>query len=358
MSSTTTISNARSRRQTSDERSWLSKAGLALLGTEHTNQKFRVGAPPLQLLPLCNYELDDHELQNSNYDFIRKKIIPKVRKYCFDQKVVSKEVELYHRRIEGPAPSDPKADLTLYIDAIWDDATLDHVWRDCVQYARGLLINANLPYVKVEMLSWQLYCPKYMDSVESVHPFIHAWDTIVGDQVEAILRAEPKLQRPWRSIDVLRLGWSSSKSLNPIVISITVDWTLDPPDWVSAERKIRSILDQKNFQEVEIGFERGEIDMLTDPFASGVTFENEEWTFPEINVPYTIRPGCNIGGTTALFGVSGVPANNYGGTVGPLLLGTKDGKKEGIYALTSYHVARHWLPGWQLSTPDERKIRH
>ncbi|MCJ1236470.1 hypothetical protein MMC14_004451 [Varicellaria rhodocarpa] len=58
------------------------------------------------------------------------------------------------------------------------------------------------------------------------------------------------------SIDVLRIGFSEMSLPFPVVISITVDWDLDPHDWLLSKMAILDILRTNNPPKIQVSFER------------------------------------------------------------------------------------------------------
>ena len=82
-----------------------------------------------------------------------------------------------------------------------------------------------------------------------------SYDKVFNPRILEIIIETPKLNDGWGSIDVLRMSCGTEK---PVTISITVDWTLDPIDWAGAEQKIKALLDEHGFSDVEVEFERGD----------------------------------------------------------------------------------------------------
>jgi hypothetical protein len=70
------------------------------------------------------------------------------------------------------------------------------------------------------------------------------------------------------STNLLRLGfYLRTLSANPVTVSVAVYWAVDPPDYQFAMDRMRSRLDEEGFKDVEVEFERGEIEIWTDFFA-------------------------------------------------------------------------------------------
>jgi hypothetical protein len=335
-------SDRRRRQRTTDE-SWQS-GGTALSNVDHTCEKFRVGAPSLYLLPLSNYRVEETEPEYRIFNDLQ----PSFEEVLAVEGIDYEEVAIYHRRIKGPAPSNPKEDLTILVHATWAEGTSEERWRSSVEAMRAILIQRNLQYITVEILSWELESPKYMSVVEAGHPFVEAYSTGIRDKVKAILNEEPDLEENWWAIDVIRLGYDSDRKDNPIVISITVDWSLDPPNWATAERLIQDTLNEGGFREIEVLFQRGEVQLFTFAFA-----ENKVFVPPMLPKEYIVKPGASISGTSYLKDTAGAFLRGPFGSVGVIMRVFKGGELHGHYVLTNYHVIRPWIPGWQIGEERE-----
>lgn len=80
------------------------------------------------------------------------------------------------------------------------------------------------------------------------------------EEFHKLMDSSEELSNNICSIDLLRLGFDKDNpSNNPIVISTTVDWSIDPPVYLHVQKKIVERLREERFSEVEVEFERGEI---------------------------------------------------------------------------------------------------
>lgn len=68
---------------------------------------------------------------------------------------------------------------------------------------------------------------KYIFVIEKSHPFVAIWNSTLEDRVMEIVRSNDD----WRSVNVLRRGWSMHSQDNPPVIFITVVKEASSPEW-------------------------------------------------------------------------------------------------------------------------------
>lgn len=60
-------------------------------------------------------------------------------------------------------------------------------------------------------------------------------------------------------MDLLRLGFNlENPSKNPVTISVTVDWDIDPPDYKGQKFQMLAKLQVAGFPDVQVDFERGD----------------------------------------------------------------------------------------------------
>ncbi|KAG6985285.1 hypothetical protein G7Y79_00127g102020, partial [Physcia stellaris] len=118
-----------------------------------------------------------------------------------------------------------------------------------------------------------------------------------------ILSSSPKLATGWRSIDPVRMGYEDDQiEQTSVTISITVDWTLDPPDWSEAEKEIKdALLSAGGLGDVDVEFERD---------ARSHEFYSTKEDYPE-HVP----TGADLG-PRKYFTVDGKPVPGPLGTIG------------------------------------------
>ena len=94
--------------------------------------------------------------------------------------------------------------------------------------------------------------------IESSHPLVDEWPRI-RPLLHDILAQSYLLRIGWRSIDFLRVGYLHTQLPFPVVVSVTVDWSLDPIDWNRAEEAVQELLIAKGFPQVQVLIERGEV---------------------------------------------------------------------------------------------------
>jgi hypothetical protein len=68
---------------------------------------------------------------------------------------------------------------------------------------------------------------KYAFAIEKSHPFVAIWNSTLEDRVMGIVRSNDD----WRSVNVLRRGWSMHAIDNPPVVFITVVKEASSPEW-------------------------------------------------------------------------------------------------------------------------------
>lgn len=147
-------------------------------------------------------------------------------------------------------------------------------------------------YICIEIIGHSQWGPKRISHVERNHPFHQAWEGQLREIFENWLKQKPCKAR---SMDVVRLGFNlDDPSPNPIVVSITVDWSVDPQVYENLIPHMRNELTQARFPDVLVEFERGEI--LT---ANGYDKSHESGprleplTSAQISNP-ELRPGSSV----------------------------------------------------------------
>ena len=108
----------------------------SIVETGFTSERYRVGAPPLQLLPLERREVRDGARIKSAID----EMIPRIEKALEEREITTEDdhdsIKLVHRTI--PDDDEPNTDnLTLIIDAMWNDRSNED-WILGRQYPRNL----------------------------------------------------------------------------------------------------------------------------------------------------------------------------------------------------------------------------
>lgn len=225
-------------------------------------ERWRVGVPGLQQLPLTEDRAKDHPIASAKIRQLEECICQLLR----DQGVYFDKygIELVHRAI----PNEPKSedDLTLLIEASWESDADAQPWLNAASAIKELLVASSSATrnVKVELWSWQLRALRTIDVVEISHPLVAIWKEDIKPRILSILDSTETLRNGWTSVDVLRMGYfidhdfGGTQTPSPVTVSITVEYGLIRKDWIKAQDQIRAVLDIKGLQEVEIEFERGD----------------------------------------------------------------------------------------------------
>lgn len=330
-----------------------------LSNLQHTYEADRVGVPPVKLLPLGTEVLDDdnpiwrkfHQTRDLQQDI--EQVIKK-----FKINVHEKDLVL---RYDGFEPAPENSVTTFYIQTQQDSTAgpadqrafvveLYHLLRDGYNFKNEFAVT-------IELIGHRLWAPREICHLEFDHPFFQAWqDRLEGEFMKTLQNQPPDLVGKWRSVDVVRLGFDlGNRAKNPVTVSITVDWSVDPPTWKNAHKIMLDLIKSESFNyQVEVEFERGEIFMVGDE-------DQTEGPRPRRITPAQavvpgIRPGCSISGGTAQMPAEPVRSSGTGGVVMEVV--EKNTSSQEILAtvlLTNYHVARFNLKGFQLPDEDQKK---
>ena len=335
--------------------------GSAASSLTWTAEPYRVGIPPLQILPLENRALRSPSPLSARFKVLEPQIhqILRAREVLFD----SDDVEVVYRVIPGDDQTDD--DLTCYIPATWTNDGDAQKWWDAANDLRRLFItdSAFTRNLKVELISWQLTAARDISVVERNHPLVGLWRPSINPRIHEILNKYTKLKDGWLTVDVLRIGFSTEMaSVTPVTISITVDWHLDRRDWYSAEREMRAMLTDKGFSEVEVSFERGDVyptagfELRLPPKSATGMHEIYQNDYPtKIHMGFEFGPARYFTIGEGGPGISGPTA-----TVGGYLeIREKNGGDKAFkkYALTNYHCVRAAIEGYSLDKDAKGKPR-
>ena len=304
----------------------------------YTAERFRVGIPALQLLPLSETTLPSTAPALIKF----RGFLPRIEQILRDREVEYEEdeVELLHRKIPGEEVSED--DLTVVILAEWSNDADGQKWLLAAEDIHTVLLFSHLTRrIKVELLSWQLTAPRTMLPLESNHPLVGAW-TRVNPRIHTIMEETARLQDAWKSIDVLRVGYvREDYQETPVTISITVDWNLDRRDWAFAERQIAQVLAEEELHDVEVEFERGDVYPMTFPLRTPT--KSVPIDSPDIHVkeyPERVPMGSDFGPEKYLSKGNGPTA-----TIGGFLEVLQPDQTYQKYAFTNYHCVRGTFEG-------------
>ena len=355
---TTTVShgsvrNAKRRRVQDSSEESSATTSTTTSRTGFTSEKYRTGAPPLQLLPLFSTEV----LPTAPEKIAFENLLPKIM-HILDTRniqVDKRKVDLYHRTISG-RPGPAVMDITVYIPTVWNDEA-NESWLLAVDDIRTQLVQVDImKEVKVEIVSWQATSMRKVGAVEGDHPLVAAWPKIKPD-MHAILAQHQKLHENWRTIDVVRLGFSASPPPLPIVVSVTVDWTLDPRDWLQAEDQIQDLLKNRGFPEVSVEFERGDFVFgLAPQFPLHNSTNEQEEDIIQLQYSERVSMGSEFGPARYFQRQpSGIMMNGPYATFGGYIVARQVNKPPKKLGLTNYHAVRETMEGFlylDLNTKD------
>ena len=305
----------------------------------YTAERFRVGIPALQLLPLSETTLPSTAPALIKF----REFLPRIEQILRDREVEydENEVELLHRNIPGEELSED--DLTVVILAEWSNDSDGQTWLLAAEDIHTVLLSSHLTrQIKVELLNWQLTAPRTMLPLESNHPLVGAW-TRVNPRIHTIMEETARLQEAWKSIDVLRLGYvREDYQETPVTISITVDWNLDRQDWALAERQIAQVLDEEELHDVKVELERGDVYPMVFPLRTPT--QSRTVDSPDIHVqeyPQRVPMGSDFGPEKYF-----PKGNGPSATIGGFLEVIQEDQTYKKYAFTNYHCVRGAIEGF------------
>lgn len=319
-----------------------------------TAEKYRAGAPPLELLPLISSQPSD-ELE---HDF--GILVPNILAILKDKSitVIEESIQLVYRHSENDEQPENDDNLTVLVRATWSK-NADSQWIVAVDAILEYLLGKHLSY-KIEIISWQADTPRYVRPLEFAHPLVSVWDSF-NPELMRIVSSSERLRFKWSTMDMLRIGWGytarpgyNASDDFPVTILITVDWEVDPHDWRKAEAEILALIYRYHFSDVKVEFQRGEMSFCAGftPFkcANSLLRPNSG-----IKGFYThdVRMGSDVGPPKDHYITpSGIRSNGYMGTLGGYVIGLhKTGFIE-WFLVTNYHVIRRCIEGWGLTDED------
>lgn len=313
-------------------------------------ERWRVGVPGLQQLPLTADEATDHRIASAKISQLEERICQLLRDQGVDFDRYG--IELVHRAI----PDEPKSedDLTLLIEAKWNSDADAQPWLNAANAIKELLVafSSATSNVKFELWSWQLRTLRTIDVVEISHPLVAIWKEDIKPRILSILDSTEKLRNGWTSVDVLRMGYffehdlGGTQTPSPVTVSIIVDYELIRKDWITAEDQIRAFLDVKGLQEVQVEFERGD-------GVFGLTFDvpairdSKDFSdYIEGDYPERVSMGADFGPEKYFPGSYGEIAAGPVATIGGYIEIRRNHGDWKKYAITNYHCVREAIDGW------------
>ncbi|KAI4139670.1 MAG: hypothetical protein LQ341_004130 [Variospora aurantia] len=339
-----TSSGSRSRVQNSSEEG----SDLVIFANtatrSYTAERFRLGIPALQILPLLSLPLPSNSPVVQRINVIE----PRIEEILETRSINSEDREVVYRTLPGQTPSED--DITYLVRAVWRGDEDAQGWYSAAEEIRALFIThyATRP-VKVELLSWQLETQRRIAIVEAEHPLVPAWTSTINPRLHQIINKSPKLKDGWKTIDVLRIGFSSEEyQPMPVTISVTVDWALNRHDWDSAEREIKAFVDACGFNDVQVEFERGNVDSTIFPLQPPTRPAKDNHEYRREDYLMQVPMGTSFGVERYFTSEQNEKTNGPEATIGGYLEILQSNGSWAKYAFTNYHCIRGAMPGFSV----------
>ena len=313
-------------------------------GRSFSAERYRVGIPALALLPLHGISLPSDSSARARF----REFEPEINQILQQKKIdfEEHETDVVYRTISGDRPSEDDATLIIFADWVNDNGAQS--WYDAANEIKNVLIRAaHTRSLKVEIIGWQLIKPRVASVVELSHPLVSAWP-MVNPRIHEVIGKFQKVKSGWQSIDVLRIGYESHAS-RPVIISITVDYSLDRRDWYPAEKELKRMLeefDQYDLRDVQVEFERGNVEPsmafpMIKPTKAGDGYDIIKEVYPE-----RVSTGLSFGPDRYFQLSPDKPViNGRSATIGGYLEIRPKGGQWKKYALTNYHCVRQAIDG-------------
>ena len=342
-SATTSSSAVRAKRRrinNSSEES-ASSADSSVSQTGFTQERYRVGAPPLEILPL-------HEIPPSaslNAKFLE--LESRMEAICSFRNIPSDEMALRNRVTPGESSGGTP---TILIKAPWNTNS-SNSWLLCVNDLRELLIDNELAYISVEVLAQELFVPQFMGSIVRSDAIYAFWDSVLEPKVVDLLESYPRLVGKWRTIDVLRIGSQPTVERNPVTISINVDEDLNEGDWLSAEADIQELVRgcDPSLHDVNVVIERGDVCLSSFPLRPPHHAAKDEGDI--LRDPYaTCIPMGGDFGSAQYFNSNPSKTELHGqsATLGGYFIIDIAGQSSMKVGVTNYHAIRPAIDGFEI----------
>ena len=351
---------AAKRRQVQNSSAEGSELDATLDVADYFLERFRVGVPGLQQLPLTAQRATEYPNALTKIEELEESIchILSDQGVDFDRD----EIELVHRAIPGETMS--ADDLTLLIEANWKNDADAQAWLNAAHQIKEILMisSSATRNVKIELWSWQLRTLRTIDIVEIGHPLVPIWQERIKPPVLSILERTEKLRNGWTGIDVLRMGYffehqlGGTETATPVTISITVEYGLIRKDWVAAEEQIRAFLDVEGLQEVQVEFERGYGAFPVTFDTPSIRESKEDSDFLKEDYPERVCMGADFGPEKYFAnGPHGEVVAGPIATIGGYIDIRRNQGEWKKYAITNYHCVREAIEGWVATLNDDQK---
>lgn len=316
-----------------------------------TYERYRVGGPPLQVLPLSNTTLE----HSDPAAVVLRQLLPRIKAIMREHGVEldegedtygsSNTIEFVHRTVNDESPS--LHNLTVLIPATWNDRA-PYQWLMVVNELRELLVqDLRTRPVKVELIGGHHLRQQVMDVVEEGHPIVTAWIN-VRPQILGIITGSAHLRDQWWAVGVRRIGSQNWDGEGPLstVVSILVNWDVKPIHWEDSQNLIKNVLRSHDLHDVEVVFSRGEISCNAFPLQVPSRRPQSDEI---IGGEYTERigMGSDFGPAKYFRDSAGQSVHGACGTMGGYLKVTDQRtQKVQCMGLTNYHVIRPAIEGF------------
>ena len=206
-----------------------------------TYEKYRVGAPPLQLRPLNSIAAAEDDPSCLCLMQMRSQIEAMLREIeveldrMQDHEGNPATIQFVHRTVGRDLPS--PQNLTVLVPAVWNENTPLN-WLSAVEKIRSILLQDPITQVvKVEIMGRQLYQQRRIAVVEADHPIVAVWEEILP-QVQTLIGPASEIDGLWASIGVERMGYEiDGEDGLRTTVSVVVDWDVNPVLWRKAESR-------------------------------------------------------------------------------------------------------------------------
>ncbi|KAL8657111.1 MAG: hypothetical protein Q9226_002244 [Calogaya cf. arnoldii] len=320
----------------------------------YSMQKFRVGVPPLQILPLETIKIDeDNEVVAAVWAEI-----PIFKWTCTINHITllgtgTDAFEFVYRTVEGQAPT--AEHMILCVKAEWTDGC-SRVWAAAANTIRASLRgNPITSAVRVEFISWQLFRPRFTEPLRDDDPIVNAWPQL-RPEIHRLLNQSQLVSQNWLAIMVIRRGYIQPETEEnngveltgdtSVVLLVITSYDIDPHQWAPQAHEIKRLLVQSGLHFVQVEFERGSNDHLAFPLLPPTKPDRHNHA---MIAPYDFKIVLGVDcGPARYFEVDGqtgqgIPDPN--GTVGGIVLVTKSDGTVKKMAVLNYHIARDVLEG-------------
>ncbi|MCJ1239775.1 hypothetical protein MMC14_007773 [Varicellaria rhodocarpa] len=141
----------------------------------YTSKRYRVSAPPLQLLPLQYVKVSPLTAEKRALN----SIIPQIEQFLLSNLIEVDDggIDLFYTLQPGESSLNPDS-LKIVINAAWNELSSEP-WLLTVSKIRELLMSReDLKDVKVKMIAFEAEAERPLDVIEVDHALVRAWPAI------------------------------------------------------------------------------------------------------------------------------------------------------------------------------------